>query len=221
MPLPDPVVLSLVQAISTVESRLIELAEIHKKNFLKTLSARYGPEEAGLGWLDDEPYLRFLITTYAGQFYGTMTRVVKILRKPPKRMLRGKKTVGYAFPTRRGHFLVTKFDTRHPLPLQVDERIAVELGRLDHRFLTALSMYRQRAVGCENYIWRSQDDSRVRARHADYDDNVFAYSRPPDDGHPGDAYNCRCLAEPVLPDVLPLDPDPPEISDEEWAALAQ
>jgi hypothetical protein len=202
MPLPDPVVLSLVQAISTVESRLQELAEIHKKNFLKTLSSRYGPEEANQGWLEDEPYLRFLITTYAGQFYGTLTRVVKILRKPPKRTVRGKKTVGYAFPVTRGHFLVTKFDTRHPLPLQVDERIAVELGRLDHRFLTALAMYRQRAVGCENYIWRSQDDTRVRARHADYDDNVFAYSRPPDDGHPGQAYGCRCTAEPVWPEEL-------------------
>jgi hypothetical protein len=116
--------------------------------------------------------------------------------------VRGKKTVGYAFPVTRGHFLVTKFDTRHPLPLQVDERIAVELGRLDHRFLTALAMYRQRAVGCENYIWRSQDDNRVRARHADYDDNVFAYSRPPDDGHPGQAYGCRCTAEPVWPEEL-------------------
>ena len=41
------------------------------------------------------------------------------------------------------------------------------------------------------------------------------------DGHPGDAFGCRCTAEPVLPDILPLDPDPPEISDEDWAALAQ
>ena len=40
----------------------------------------------------------------------------------------------------------------------------------------------------------------------------------PADGHPGQAYGCRCTAEPVLPDILPLDPDPPEISDEDWAA---
>jgi hypothetical protein len=38
------------------------------------------------------------------------------------------------------------------------------------------------------------------------------------DGHPGDAFGCRCTAEPVLPDSLPY-PDPPEISDEDWAAL--
>ena len=37
------------------------------------------------------------------------------------------------------------------------------------------------------------------------------------DGHPGQAYGCRCTAEPVLPDSLPY-PDPPEISDEDWAA---
>jgi hypothetical protein len=84
MPLPDTVVLRFVAAISDVENHLVSLAEGHKRDFLAALSARYGPEEAARGWLDDEPYLRFLVTTYAGQFYGTMTRAMKILRKPPK-----------------------------------------------------------------------------------------------------------------------------------------
>jgi hypothetical protein len=84
MPLPDTVVLRFVSAISDVEDHLVSLAEAHKRDFLGTLSDRYGPAEADRGWLDEEPYLRFLITTYTGQFYGTMTRVVKILRKPPK-----------------------------------------------------------------------------------------------------------------------------------------
>jgi hypothetical protein len=57
-------------------------------------------------------------------------------------------------------------------------------------------------VGCETYIWRSQDDDRVRARHAGYDDQEFPYSRPPEDGHPGQAYGCRCTAEPVWPEEL-------------------
>ena len=47
----------------------------------------------------------------------------------------------------------------------------------------------------------------------------MTWDNPPADGHPGDAFDCRCTAEPVLPDILPLDPDPPEIFDEEWAAL--
>ena len=203
MPLPDSVVLRFVMAISDVEAHLVAVAERHKKDFLAALSARYGPEEAGKSWLDDEPYLRFLVTTYAGQFYGTMTRVVKVMKKRPKKAKRrGKKTVGFAFPRARGHFLVKAFDPRKPMDPQAEQRISAEMKRLDQRFLRALDLYRQQAVGCETYIWRSQDDDRVRARHAGYDDQEFPYSRPPSDGHPGQAYGCRCIAEPVWPEAL-------------------
>lgn len=203
MPLPDNVVLRFVTAISDVENHLVAVAARHKKDFLGALSARYGPEEAGKGWLDDEPYVRFLVTTYAGQFYGTMTRVVKVMKKRPKQAKRrGKKTVGFAFPTARGHFLVKAFDPRKPMDPQAEQRISAEMKRLDQRFLRALDLYRQQAVGCETYIWRSQDDDRVRASHAKYDDQEFPYSRPPSDGHPGQAYGCRCIAEPVWPEAL-------------------
>jgi hypothetical protein len=203
MPLPDTVVLRFVSAISDVEDHLVSLAEGHKRDFLGTLSKRYGPEEAARGWLDEEPYLRFLITTYAGQFYGTMTRAIKAMKSRPKKAKRrGKKTVGFAFAAGRGHFLVKAFDPRKPLDPQAEQRISVERQRLDQRFLRALDLYRQQAVGCERYIWRSQDDDRVRARHAGYDDQEFPYSRPPEDGHPGQAYGCRCTAEPVWPEEL-------------------
>ena len=42
-----------------------------------------------------------------------------------------------------------------------------------------------------------------------YDDQVFRWDDPPDGGHPGEAYNCRCVAEPIWPglesDVLLVD----------------
>jgi predicted chitinase len=31
-----------------------------------------------------------------------------------------------------------------------------------------------------------------------YDDQVFAWSDPPAGGHPGEAWNCRCTAEPII-----------------------
>jgi uncharacterized protein with gpF-like domain len=65
------------------------------------------------------------------------------------------------------------------------------------------------------------DDGKVRALHRQYDDRTFSWDNPPADGHPGDAFGCRCTAEPVLPERLPFEPAPPEISDEDWAALAQ
>lgn len=50
----------------------------------------------------------------------------------------------------------------------------------------------------DRYIWRSRDESRVRAAHAEYDDHIFAWSDPPEGGHPGQGWNCRCTAEPII-----------------------
>ena len=73
------------------------------------------------------------------------------------------------------------------------------------RYAEALNGHFQRdALQVETYIWRSQDDDRVRAAHADLDDRVFAWANPPSGGHPGEAWNCRCTAEPVIdPQIIP------------------
>jgi hypothetical protein len=92
---------------------------------------------------------------------------------------------------------------------------------MEERFKQGLDGYRQETLGLEQYIWRTMDDGKVRALHRQYDDRTFSWDNPPTDGHPGDAFGCRCRADPVLPERLPFEPAPPEISDEDWAALAQ
>ena len=47
-------------------------------------------------------------------------------------------------------------------------------------------------------IWRSSADSRVRAAHAEYDDHIFFWSALREGGHPGQDWNCRCTAEPII-----------------------
>ncbi len=55
----------------------------------------------------------------------------------------------------------------------------------------------------------------MRSSHADYDDRIFSWDNPPPDGHPGQAYGCRCYAEP-LPPSISAPPEPPlPMSDEE------
>jgi predicted chitinase len=54
------------------------------------------------------------------------------------------------------------------------------------------------ALQLDRYTWRSRDDARVRSAHAVNDDQVFAWSDPPEGGHPGEAWNCRCIAEPII-----------------------
>ena len=71
--------------------------------------------------------------------------------------------------------------------------------RLLRAFAGLINQLRQQDLGIERYIWRSQDDAKVRDSHADFDDQVFRWDLPPAGGHPGQAHNCRCVAEPVAP----------------------
>lgn len=75
-------------------------------------------------------------------------------------------------------------------------RAAME-ERLLRAFAGLINQLRQEDLGIERYIWRSQDDAKVRDTHAEYDDRVFRWDEPPDGGHPGQAHNCRCYAEPI------------------------
>ncbi|WP_161489484.1 phage minor head protein [Sulfitobacter sp. EhC04] len=86
---------------------------------------------------------------------------------------------------------------------------------------------RQRALGIDQYIWRSRDDDKVRYVHAENDDKVFVWDNPPETGHPGQAYNCRCFAEPNLfeepeckPDIVAAQIAHAEgVEDGIWAAI--
>ena len=77
-------------------------------------------------------------------------------------------------------------------------RAAME-DHLLRAFAGLINQLRQQDLGIERYIWRSRDDEKVRDSHADYDDHVFRWDEPPAGGHPGQAHNCRCYAEPITP----------------------
>jgi len=63
-----------------------------------------------------------------------------------------------------------------------------------------LTQLRQQDVGIEEYIWQTAEDERVRPTHEVNDQKTFRWDDPPDTGHPGFDYNCRCVAIPVIPD---------------------
>ena len=60
-----------------------------------------------------------------------------------------------------------------------------------------------------HYIWRTSGDEKVRSSHAANNGKIFAWDNPPETGHPGEDYNCRCWAEPYYGfDNAPIH-DPP------------
>ena len=67
-----------------------------------------------------------------------------------------------------------------------------QVGKLNSQ-LTQLEQMNQ---GVEGYVWQTMEDSRVREAHERRNKKPFRWDDPPDDGHPGWAYRCRCTAIP-------------------------
>lgn len=67
-----------------------------------------------------------------------------------------------------------------------------------------ITRQRQTALGLDKYRWTTSLDERVRDEHEKRHGKVFHWDDPPEDGHPGQAINCRCVATPVVPKNLDL-----------------
>lgn len=70
-----------------------------------------------------------------------------------------------------------------------------EIGNLDGRMCKS----RQLANGITHYQWRTVRDERVRPWHDEREGKIFAWDKPPFDGHPREAPFCRCEPAPCIP----------------------
>lgn len=78
------------------------------------------------------------------------------------------------------------------------------------KFYGALAQTRQQEAGVTSYTWRTVHDNRVREEHAALDGKKFAWAEGDAiEGHPGEAVNCRCEAEPDLDELLKFGEDEP------------
>lgn len=78
-----------------------------------------------------------------------------------------------------------------------------------------LNEARQTDLGVTSYKWRTMEDQAVvgtpgglypkgnpaHMNHFERDGVVFLWAAPPPDGHPGQAINCRCFAQAIIPEV--------------------
>lgn len=98
------------------------------------------------------------------------------------------------------------------LAAELEDRLGVSESRADTiartqtlQFNAQITRARQTASGIKSFIWRTSGDERVRESHDEIDGEQFDWDDLPSvDGEhvaPGEAINCRCTAEPVLPDL--------------------
>lgn len=81
------------------------------------------------------------------------------------------------------------------------------------RTASTLLHARCESIGATHYRWRTSEDSDVRPGHKAMNGKVCEWSNPPavNEGgqimrhHPGEIWNCRCYAEPIVQD--PYKPD--------------
>ena len=67
-----------------------------------------------------------------------------------------------------------------------------------HKLNLALTAYRNQQLGIDSYRWKHMPQEHPRPAHVARNGKVFSWSKPPYDGHPGYAINCKCAAEPVV-----------------------
>lgn len=80
-----------------------------------------------------------------------------------------------------------------PLRATMEDRTALA-------FAGMINQLRQEDMGIERYIWVTQGDHKVRSAHAALNGEIFDWDHPSEEGHPGQAPNCRCRAVPVPKD---------------------
>jgi SPP1 gp7 family putative phage head morphogenesis protein len=101
---------------------------------------------------------------------------------------------------------------RHPKSLakDIEDRIGVSKSRAEliarDQVLTLhakITRHRHKAAGIKSYIWTTSQDERVRPEHAELEGEEFSWDEGGDEeeGHPGEAVNCRCVAFPVLEEL--------------------
>ncbi len=95
---------------------------------------------------------------------------------------------------------------------EMGERHAKFIARdQSHKMTSNLNQLRYENLGVTSYIWRTAKDRRVRGdpsgkypnakpSHYAREGKTYDFAKPPKGGNPGEDFNCRCYAEPKLPD---------------------
>lgn len=191
--------------IETVQVALDNIRHIHKAQMIKSFNAALG--------VDINPFMSDLnIRPFMNQALMDNVALIK------------------SIPHELNNQILSKFNTifqekgfdQQALVKELEGRFKVANNRARFiardqtgKIIGQLNQARQTDLGINSYTWQTSEDERVVGTHGGaYPDGTpghmdhfsrngktFLWSVPPGDGHPGQAFNCRCVAIPVIPEL--------------------
>lgn len=76
-----------------------------------------------------------------------------------------------------------------------------------------ITRIRQQHAGVTSYTWSTSKDERVREEHAALEGDTIRWDNPPSVGHPGEDFQCRCVAIPLIDELDDIFGDEPAAQD--------
>lgn len=67
-----------------------------------------------------------------------------------------------------------------------------------HWLAGMIAKHQQEDAGISRFVWRTQNDGRVRRSHRPLNGQRYRWDKPPSEGYPGEPIACRCYAEGVV-----------------------
>ena len=197
--------LKSVFGLYKLETRLNQIANLEHRFSVKEWK-KVVKKTLGIDLLEDY---------YSGEIYKELLKKwvsdnVELIKSVPKKSLGEIKTLVY------DNYMKGSTTTNIVKEIQKRYGMSKRHARLIARDQTAklnaaITQYQQRDAGIEKYEWDDSHDSRVRTSHRNLRGCIFSWDEPPlvdktrgRRCHPGEDYQCRCVALAVF-DIDKLD----------------
>ena len=172
--------------IAAMKRALRHTDRFNRRQFHGMLRSAYGVDV-----LSAEPFLEKTLL----QFEAENIRLIKSIPREYLDRLHGKIVAAVRKGMPHGE-LKKEIRQTYRVPKARARLIARDqIGKLNGQ----LNRLRLESIGVTEYRWRGMLDARERPEHVAREGKLYAFKNPPWDGNPGEAIQCRCHAEAILP----------------------
>lgn len=169
-------------------------------NLNKVLSAALGMSEPA-PIVGNEPWVRSAVADFTAENVALIRTIPSVFFSDLERLLTRAIADGLDWQD-----LAEIIETRYNVSTS---RAALIAKDQINKFVGDVNRVRQGDLGITSFVWRSMGDERVRTDetegpdmgHRERNGRTFKWNSPPEGETPGEPINCRCYAEPALPEI--------------------